>query len=227
MWLCLDCYSLKSFGVLKSPTTYALEARIPLPQRTGVKSEISSSLQTGSLRQPTLSTLAQSSRRAEGSPQVPELAARPLLRGTVRPSDRRGLSLPSPTHLDRPARRSIEIDSAFHRMSQINGALLHVSGSARPESCWSAARHAQRRRFATGFRLGKALPPAVTEAANFDPGARAGLLFLSLRDIDLDHNSNLIGLIPFTRVGLHCRCSIPKRDGIPAPLGVCKHEIYL
>jgi hypothetical protein len=110
----------------------------------------------GSLTQPTLSTLAQSSRRAEGSPQVREMAARPLLRWTVRPSDRRGLSLPYPTNLDRPARRSIETDSAFHRMSQINRALLHVSRSARPESCWSAARHAQRRRFATGLRPGKA-----------------------------------------------------------------------
>ena len=82
--------------------------------------------------------------------------------GTVRPSGPRSLSLPSPTNLDRVARHSIETDSAFHRTSQINRALLHVSGSARPESCWSAARRAQRRRFVTGLRPGKALPPAVT-----------------------------------------------------------------
>jgi len=31
---------------------YAMEARTPLPQRTGVKSEISSPLQTGSVRKP-------------------------------------------------------------------------------------------------------------------------------------------------------------------------------
>jgi hypothetical protein len=61
----LGCYSLKSFGVFQSSTTYAPEARIPLPQRTGVKSEISSSLQMGSLRQPSLAALAQSSRRAK------------------------------------------------------------------------------------------------------------------------------------------------------------------
>jgi hypothetical protein len=49
----LGCYSLKSFGVLKSSTAFAMEARIPLPPHTGVKSEISSSLQMGSLRRPT------------------------------------------------------------------------------------------------------------------------------------------------------------------------------
>src|SRR5271170_2582507 len=98
---------------------------------TGVKSEISSSLQIGSLRQPSLSTLAHSSRRAEASPQARELAARPLLRGTVRLLDRRGLSPPSPTNLDRPARRWFETDSAFYGMNQLNGPLLHVSGSAR------------------------------------------------------------------------------------------------
>jgi len=67
---------------------------------------------------------------------------------TVRPSDRRGLSL-SPTNLDRPARRLIETDSASHRIRQLDGALLHVSSRARPESCCSAARRAQRRRFTT------------------------------------------------------------------------------
>jgi len=137
MWLCLGCYSLKILRVLKSSTAYAVEARIPLPQPTGVKSEISSSLQIGSLRQPSLSTFAHSSRRAEASPQARELAARPLLRGTVPLLDRRGLSLPSPTNLDRHARRLIETDSAFYRMSQVNGPLLHVSSSARPEFCWS------------------------------------------------------------------------------------------
>ena len=120
---------------LKSTTAWALEAPTPSPERTDAKSEVFSSLQMGSLRQPTRSTLfAQSSRRAKGPPQVRELAARPLLLGTVRPSGRRSLSLPSQTNLDRVPRRSIETDSAFHRMSQINGALLHVSGSARPES---------------------------------------------------------------------------------------------
>jgi hypothetical protein len=76
-----------------------MEAPIPLPPHTGVESEISSPLQMGSLRQPTLSTLAHSSRRAEGYPQVRELAARPPLRGTVRLPDRRGLSLPLPNNL--------------------------------------------------------------------------------------------------------------------------------
>jgi integrase len=43
---------------------------------------------------------------------------------------------------------------------------------------WSSAgqpRDAQRRRFMTGLCLSKALPLDVTEAANFDRGARAGL----------------------------------------------------
>jgi hypothetical protein len=182
--------------------------RIPLPQRTGVKSEISSSLQIGSLRQPTLPTPAQSSRRAKGSPQVRELAARPLLRGTVRPSDRRGLSLPSPTNLDRPARRSIETDSAFHRMSQINGTLLHVSGSARPESCW---------------------PPDTRSPGDCDRApSRQGLAatsiqvrgqaYFSCRGVILirPHNSDLIGLIP-SREWPTLSMFDSKRGGIPAP----------
>ncbi len=133
----------------------------------------------------------------------------------------------SPINLDRPARRSIEPDSAFHRMSQINGALLHVSGSSRREFCWSAARHAQRRRFVTGLRPGKALPPAVTEAATSI--LVRGQACFSCRGVILiwTHNSDLIGLIPSRELAYAARCSIPKRDGIPAPLGVCKQEIYL
>jgi hypothetical protein len=45
-------YFLKSFSVLRSSSTYAIEASPPLPQRTGAKSEISSPLQTGSVGEP-------------------------------------------------------------------------------------------------------------------------------------------------------------------------------
>src|SRR5271163_4129516 len=124
MWLCLGCYSLKSFGVF-------LNHRPRMPSRhaflcAACRRQIRD-LFVSADRQPTLSTLAHSSRRADGSPQARELAARPLLRGTVRLLDRRGLSPPSPTNLDRPARRWFETDSAFYGMNQLNGPLLHVS----------------------------------------------------------------------------------------------------
>src|ERR1700730_2022284 len=45
-------YLLKSFSVFRSSTTYASEARSPLPQRTGARSEISSFLQTGNVKEP-------------------------------------------------------------------------------------------------------------------------------------------------------------------------------
>lgn len=45
-------YFLRSFSVLRSSTTYAIEARMPEPERTGARSEISSPRQTGSVREP-------------------------------------------------------------------------------------------------------------------------------------------------------------------------------
>src|ERR1700756_4927919 len=45
-------YLLKSFRVLRSSTTYAIEARMPLPERTSASSDSSSPLQTGSVREP-------------------------------------------------------------------------------------------------------------------------------------------------------------------------------
>src|ERR1700756_759611 len=45
-------YLLKSFRVLRSSTTYDIEARRPLPERMGARSESSSPLQTGSVKEP-------------------------------------------------------------------------------------------------------------------------------------------------------------------------------
>ena len=45
-------YLLKSFSVLRSSTTYAMEALMPLPERRGARSESSSPLQTGRVREP-------------------------------------------------------------------------------------------------------------------------------------------------------------------------------
>ena len=123
----ISCYSHKPFGVLKSSTAYAMEALIPLPPHIGVKSEIFSSLQIGSPRQPARSTLAHSSRRAEGSQQSVNWRIVRCSGGRLTLRSLRSFS-PFP-NLDQPARRSIETDSAFHRMNQINGMLLHVSGS--------------------------------------------------------------------------------------------------
>jgi hypothetical protein len=77
--------SLKSFGVLKSSTTYALEARISFDRtyRRRIRDLLVAA--DGQPEAANLSTLVQSSRRAKGSPQVRELAARSLLRGLIAP----------------------------------------------------------------------------------------------------------------------------------------------
>jgi hypothetical protein len=118
--------------------------------------------------QPTLSTLAHSSRRAKGSPQVEnsQLVRRSGDCLTLRSS--RSFS-PFP---NKPGPACATLDRnrlAFHRMSQINGALLHVSGSACREPCWPAARYAQE----IGDRRG--VGARCNGGNNFDPGARACL----------------------------------------------------
>jgi hypothetical protein len=69
----------------------------------------------------------------------------------------------------------IETDSAFYRMSQLDGPLLHVSCSARPKLCWSAARRAQRRRKVENWMVS-----VLTEAALRESSAKGGRGFRPL-----------------------------------------------
>jgi hypothetical protein len=165
---------------------YAMEAPMPLPQRTGAKSEISSPLQTGRVRGPSPIHACSIFMSCGTFSTTSELAACPA----GQPPDARS------------------------------------AGDSRPASFSSAT---GRLRALQGYQpLSKALPARCNGAGKLRSKCEGGACF-SCRGVipSLDPQFRLDKSDTFTRVGLHCRRSIPKRDRMLAPFGVCKQEVYL